>query len=351
MQTPRERILTALSHRQPEQIPFSWGFSSTGEMGAVLQQHYAKRDIHWPTLRAETDDIRRLSPKPCEPPTHNIWGIQTQRTDYGTGSYNEFCDFPLAGVTDAAQLDAYPWPDPAIYDDAGYPELVGKANPEHKRAVMLAGGNPFEIYCWLTGLEEAMMNLVLAPTAVHRALDHITTFFEERLNRALPAAASLVDLVFLADDLGSQTGLLMSREMYRAFLQPHHRRLAEAIHRLAPHVKTVFHSDGAVFDAIPDLIEAGVDVLEAVQTDAAGMDPARLKREFGQDLCFHGGISVQQLLPRADPATVEHECRRLAEILGNNGGYIPAPSHAIQIGTPPENVDAMLRALGRAEGK
>jgi uroporphyrinogen decarboxylase len=347
MQSRRERVLTALNHREPERIPFSWGFGSTGEMGAVLQQHYAKRGIDWATMRRETDDIVRLAPKPYEPPTGNIWGIQTQRSDYENGSYNEFCNFPLAGMTDAAQLDAYPWPDAAIYDDTGFSDLVSKANPEHGRAVMTPGGNPFEIYCWLTGLEEAMMNLVLAPAVVRRALDHITSFFEERLTRALPAAASLIDLVFLADDLGSQTGLLMSREMYRDFLQPYHRRLAEAVHRLAPHVKTVFHSDGAVFDAIPDLIEAGVDVLEAVQTDAVGMDPARLKREYGRDLCFHGGISVQQLLPHADATTVQDECRRLVDTLGQDGGYIAAPSHAIQIGTPPENVDAMLRALGR----
>ena len=212
---------------------------------------------------------------------------------------------------------------------------------------MVPGGNPFEIYCWLAGLEEAMVNLALAPEAVERALDHITSFFEERLRRVLSVAGDAVDLVFLADDLGSQNGLLLSNAMYRAVLQPCHRRLTEAIHCLAPHVKAVFHSDGAVSDVIPDLIEAGIDVLEAVQVDATGMDPVRLKREFGRDLCFHGGISVQQLLPRADATTVARECRRLVEIFGADGGYIAAPTHAVQMGTPPENVDAMLRALCR----
>jgi uroporphyrinogen decarboxylase len=347
MQTPRERVLTTLAHRSPEQAAFSWGFGPTGEMTAVLREHFAKRGIDWTILRRETDDIVRLSPKATAPVEGNIWGIRKQRVDYGTGSYNEFCDFPLAGLTDPAQLDAYPWPDPAIYDDAGFADLVAAANPDRARAVMLPGGNPFEIYCWLTGLEEAMMNLVLAPAAVERALDHITGYFEDRLSRVLSASGQMVDLVFLADDLGSQTGLLLSREMYRSFLQPFHRRLTEAVHRHAPHAKAAFHSDGAVFDVIPDLIEAGIDVLEAVQTDAAGMDPVALKREFGRDLCFHGGISVQQLLPRCDATTVERECRRLVDVLGEDGGYIAAPAHAIQVGTPPENVDAMLRAMGR----
>jgi uroporphyrinogen decarboxylase len=181
---------------------------------------------------------------------------------------------------------------------------------------------------------------------VSRALDHITDYFAERLVRMLDAAGDRIDLVFLADDLGSQTGLLFSRQMYREILQPYHRRLTQIVHR-TPGVKAVFHSDGAVFEVIPDLLDAGIDVLEAVQTDAAGMEPERLKHEFGRDLCFHGGISVQHLLPHADADTVARECRRLVEILGEDGGYIAAPAHAIQVGTPPENVDAMLRALGR----
>lgn len=346
-QTPHERVLAGLAHQATAQIPFSWGFGPTGEMAAVLQQYYAGQGLEWGTLRRETDDLVRPSPKPLVAPTGNIWGIRTKRTDYGTGSYNEFCDFPLAGVTEPAALDAYPWPDPANYDDAGFPELLAAVNPGHYRAVMVPGGNPFEIYCWLAGLEEAMVNLALAPEAVERALDHITSFFEERLRRVLTAAGDSIDLVFLADDLGSQSGLLLSNDMYRAILQPCHRRLTETIHRTAPHVKAAFHSDGAVFDVIPHLIDAGIDVLEAVQVDAAGMDPARLKREFGRDLCFHGGISVQQLLPHSDPATVERECQRLVGIFGEDGGYIAAPTHAVQVGTPPENVDAMLRALGR----
>jgi uroporphyrinogen decarboxylase len=131
-------------------------------------------------------------------------------------------------------------------------------------------------------------------------------------------------------------------------LQPYHRRLAGVVHELAPEARVMFHSDGAVFDVLPDLIDAGIDVLEAVQTDAAGMDPHRLKQTFGSRIGFHGGISVQALLPRADAETVEAECRRLVDVFGRGGGYVAAPSHAIQVGTPPENVLAMLRGvLGR----
>jgi len=92
-------------------------------------------------------------------------------------------------------------------------------------------------------------------------------------------------------------------------------------------------------------MDAGIDVLEAVQTDTAGMIPQRLKTAFGDTLCFHGGISVQNLLPYADPLTIQQECRKLVDVFGKGGGYIAAPSHAIQVGTPPENVLAMLQAV------
>jgi len=112
----------------------------------------------------------------------------------------------------------------------------------------------------------------------------------------------------------------------------------------------MMHSDGAVFDILPDVMDAGVEVLEAVQVDAAGMEPERLKAAYGGRLSFHGAVSVQQLLPHSDAAGVMRECRRLVAVLGAEGGYIAAPSHAIQVGTPPENVLAMLRTvLGEAD--
>jgi uroporphyrinogen decarboxylase len=168
---------------------------------------------------------------------------------------------------------------------------------------------------------------------------------ETRLRNVLESAGDMVDIVFFADDLGSQTGLLMSIETYENLLKPFHMRLTETVRAYAPQARTMLHSDGAVFDILPSLIDAGFDVLEAVQTDATGMDPGRLKETYGSRLSFHGAISVQQLLPNADVGTVKNECRRLVDILGAGGGYIAAPSHAIQTGTPPENVMAMLEAV------
>lgn len=349
--TPRERVRAALAHQSPDRVPFSWGFGPTGEMAAVLTTYLAAQGRDWARLRQATDDKRHLVPTWTGPipPSGNTWlgifGIQTKTQRYGHGAYDEFCGFPLAGVTDTAVLDRYPWPDARHYDYASLRATLLRDDPERHYAAHFTAGNPFEIYCWLTGLEEALCNVLAEPDLVRCALDHIVTFFEARLQRVLAAVGDQLDLIFLADDLGGQTGLLLSREAYRAVIQPAHRRLIACVRAHAPHARVFFHSDGAVFDILPDLLDAGIDMLEAVQTDAHGMEPERLKAAYGDRLAFHGGISVQQLLPHADAATVATECQRLVRVLGARGGYIAAPTHAIQIGTPPANVLAMLRAV------
>jgi uroporphyrinogen decarboxylase len=299
--------------------------------------------VDWARLRKETDDIMHLVPNytgPELPENTDIWGIRRKSVAYGDGSYDEIEHYPLAGITNIEQIDGYSWPHPDWYDYASSAHKLESAGKF--RAVKLTGGNPFEIYCWMTGLEEAMVNLILSPKLVRCALGHITGFFEARLHRTLKDFGGLVDIVFFADDLGSQQGLLLSRECYRKVIQPFHRRLTATVKELAPHAKCMMHSDGAVFDILPDLIDAGVEILEAVQVDAKGMIPERLKSAFGNKLSFHGGISVQELLPHGNTGEVRKECLRLINVFGEGGGYIAAPTHAVQAGTPPENVMAML---------
>jgi uroporphyrinogen decarboxylase len=134
----------------------------------------------------------------------------------------------------------------------------------------------------------------------------------------------------------------MSLPMWRQHLQPYHARLNRVIHELGAQV--IYHSDGSVMAAVPGLIEIGIDVLQALQFDAAGMDPVALKRLYGDRLCFQGGISVQRTLPFGTPEAVRREVEARIDVLGRGGGYILGPSHAIQAGTPPENIVALFDA-------
>jgi len=323
----------------------------TQEMWMALEEYLAKRELSWRKLRSITEDVRTVRPMyigPELPPRIDIWGIERKRQSYGQGDYHEIATYPLAGVMTPAELESYPWPDPGVYDYDNLREQLISADPEGFKARRLfidTCGNLFEIYCWMTGLQNAMVNVLLKPDLVHVALEKITGFFEEKLRRTLACCADLIDICYFADDLGTQRNLLISRKTYREILQPYHRRLFSLVKQLAPHASVMLHSDGAVFDILPDLIDAGLDILEAVQVDADGMDPQRLKDSYGGCLCFHGGISVQSLLPGADEETVFAECQKLVEVFGKGGGYIAAPTHAIQVGTPPENVLAMLKAV------
>jgi uroporphyrinogen decarboxylase len=314
-------------------------------MQVTLRDELARLGLDWDRLCQAADDKVGVGPAFTGKPGTNGWGIKTKTANYGGGSYEEFTDFPLGNITEVSQLRDYPWPSADPFDYAGLPAAIEKANPGRRRAMQSGGGNPFEIYCWLTGLEQSLTNMVVQPDIVVAALDHITSHMEAVLERSFKVIGPMVDLVFFADDLGTQNGLMISRQMYRDIIQPFHRRLATTAKKYAPRATRMFHSDGAVFDVLPDLLDAGVDMLEAVQTDAAGMDPRRLKDAFGDRLGFHGAISVQHLLPHTDEQTVDRECRRMVEILGKNGGYIAAPAHAIQVGTPVRNVPAMLRAV------
>jgi uroporphyrinogen decarboxylase len=191
------------------------------------------------------------------------------------------------------------------------------------------------------------MDMVDQPELYHAIMTRVTDFYLEQARRTLQAAGQTVELAFTGDDIAWQQGLMLSVGMVEQFIVPHHARLNYALHEFG--TKAMFHSDGAVMEAIPALLRAGIDVLQALQFDASGMDPALMKERFGDQLCFEGGVSVQHTLPFGTVADVRDEVRHLISTLGRNGGYLLGPSHAIQAGTPPENVVAMFETAVETE--
>lgn len=342
--TPRERILETLSHREPDRVPFSWGFGPQPAIRAELDAYLLeKHGVDFDSLRQKSDDIRRIEPEYAGPPIElrgSIWGYTYKKISFGSGDYDEFDYAPLADAASVDDIQNHEWPDPRAYNYAAYPEKLDRADPEGIYALELGGGNIFEQFTWLAGLENTLILMLTQPEIVHAGFRKITDFFVERARRALDAADGRVHTFFGADDLGSQNGLLFSREMYRDMLMPYHKELYSAVHEYG--VKVCHHSDGSCFDVLEDLVEAGVDCLEAVQVECAKMDPSSLKENFKDRLAFRGAVSVQQVLPHAEPETVRTEVRKLKKVLGSGGGYICQPSHAVQAGTPVRNVIAMV---------
>lgn len=345
----RKRYLAALEHRQPYRPAFSWGFGPQPPVRASLNTYLEQWNLDFEELFLRTSDERYVELPYIGPELHSnqtIWGYTTKAVSYGTGHYDEVDYYPLAEAESVDDIECHSWPDPKIYNFESILGRIKTIDPNREYATVLGGGNPFEILTWMAGMEKTMIDMLIAPDMIHAAMRRITDFFIARTRSALEAANGEIDIVFCADDLGTQKGLIMSPATYREMIKPYQKEFFAMIHQYG--AKVMYHSDGSVFDLLNDLIEVGVDCLEAVQVECADMQPEKLKQHVGDRLAFRGAVSVQKVLPCCTPEQVRHEVKHLKNVLGKDGGYICAPSHALQAGTPPENVIAMVEeAVGK----
>ncbi len=341
----RERIHLALDHVETDRIPVAMVCSAINEPAAGDFNAYLMRErgIDLKRYLDAIIDIREVAPRyigPAHAPGVNIWGVRRKPVAFGLGAYDEIDHYPLAGAETMDDVVRHSWPSPDWFDYAGLRESIAAAQKGGPYCLMVHNGNIFETSWYMRGFERMFEDLALNPDLAHGIMRRVTDFYIEFFRRILSAVPSEIDLVFTADDIGGQTGLLLSLDMWERFIKPYHVELNRAIHEFG--VRVIYHSDGAVMEAVPGLIDMGIDVLQALQFDASGMDPLALKTRHGKRLCFEGGASVQKTLPFGSVEQVREEVRNLISVLGRNGGYIFGPSHAIQAGTPPENIYAMF---------
>ena len=343
--TGRSRVLAALSHRHTDRIPIAMVCSGINEpLRTDLDQLLRRsRGVTLSEYLAPLVDIVGIGPRYAGPPLADgtdIWGVKRAPVSHGSGAYDEIAYHPLGRIESAADLSSYPWPDPGLFDYSDIREKIDAERGGADRCLMAANGNLFESSWYMRGFERMFLDMTDDPPLVEGIMDRVLEFYLGYFERILHEARGGVDLVFTADDLGGQQGLLMSREMWERFIRPRHAELNSLIHGCG--AKVIYHSDGAIMDVVDGLIETGIDVLQALQFSAAGMDPVRLEERFGGGLCFEGGVCVQKTLPFGSEDDVREEVRNLIRVLGRDGGYILGPSHAVQAGTPPENVLAMF---------
>jgi uroporphyrinogen decarboxylase len=237
-----------------------------------------------------------------------------------------------------AEIEAFDWPDPTapglIADDA---RTKAKAIYEAQRYMTALEVSPlFHQYHYLRGFEQWMIDIKLNRD-VHQAIaDHIHDVNTTLLMRLLEAVGPYTDLVITYDDFGTSTASYMSPQDFRTLIKPYYRDLIRRIKGQFPHLKFYLHSHGQIMALVPDLIECGVDVLNPI-LPLDNMDPMQLKHEFGDDLCFHGGIDVEHVLPFGSLAEVRDHVRRVIDILAPGGGFW-FKAQAISPVIPPENV-------------
>jgi len=351
--TPRERVLLALDHRETDRVPVD--FMATAEARANLSGWLGIPDGE-ELLCALGVDVRHPRQPYIGPPLEraadgswtDAWGVRRRPVAYRSGSYDEICLHPLAGLRDASELGAYPWPRPEWWDAAGLQREIDQLDSQGSYAIALEEfGDPggiFEIAWYLRGMEQFLIDLATGPDIAFEIMRRVADFYLGMLERVMHAAGSRIELIWTSDDIAHQHGRLISLRTWTELVAPHHARLNRRIHELGARV--MYHSCGAVRPFIPGLVEIGVDVLDVLQFSAAGMDPAEIKAAFGERLAFHGGMDVQSTLPFGTAEEVARVTRERIRVLGAGGGYILAPTHNIQADTPPENVVAMYAAAG-----
>ena len=341
----RERVRLALAHQETDRIPIAMVCSGINEPAAAEFDGLLQR-TRGTSIGAFLDDVLDVVPVfpsyigPALPPATDVWGVQREPVSYGLGSYDEIAFSPLAQAATAGDIERHPWPDPGHFDYDLFGRRVAAMQGESERCLMISNGNIFETSWYMRGFEQIFLDMATEPELVHAILGRVAQYYVEHFRRLLEAARGTVDLAFTADDIAGQNGLLMSLPMWEEFIKPYHVRLNRTIHDFG--VKVIYHTDGAVMDAVEGLVDMGIDVLQALQFDASGMDAEKLKDRFGGRLCFEGGLSVQRTLPFGTPDDVRAEAAHLIRTLGQNGGYLFGPSHYIQAGTPAGNILAMF---------
>jgi uroporphyrinogen decarboxylase len=405
--TPRQRVLAAINHKEPDRVPIDHGsMRSTGIMAIAYNrlktylgvsegptfvydmiQQLAQPD-QWYLDRFHVDaiDLGRAftSPERWQPWTlpdgsaavAPAWfrferqdGDLIVRDPSGiiigrmpkSALYIDQCYWPLSGpdgldnyeplpekmsqVTWAA-IPTAPFDEPLT--DARLEEIGRMARHLYETtdyAISLqVGCNLFEWSQFLFGMENLYLFLGAEKRKLAYFLDRLTELHLEQLSRLLPALRGYVQILVVGDDLGMQSGPQISRAMYREFFLPRHKRIYSfAKQHSGAHI--FLHSCGGLYQLIPDLIEAGVEILNPVQTSARNMSPERLKREFGRDLTFWGGgCDTQRVLPRGTPEEVREDVRRRLEVFMPGGGYVWSQVHNVMADVPPENIVAMLEA-------
>jgi uroporphyrinogen decarboxylase len=338
----RERMLAAINRLPIDRIPTDiW---ATPEVWEKLCSRFGDEattmaELHIDGMGSVSAEYSGPAlPKVPEDETINYWGMRTKQMAHEGGFYDEQFFYPLADAKTIDDLAAYPWPQAEWFS---YSLMKARAKMLRETQVVLCGYMaPFFFHNLLRGLEQSLIDPLEDPEFTHALLRRISDFFYEYHRRMFDACDGLVDVAQVTDDLGTQKGPMISLDLYKEFYAPHHKRFIDLCHEFG--IKVLHHDDGSNRIFLPTLVEIGIDILNPVQWTCPGMDMANLKRDFGQQICFHGAVENQRILPFGTIEEVRAEVRHCIDELASDGtGYILAPCHNLQVNTPVENIIAM----------
>jgi uroporphyrinogen decarboxylase len=339
--TPRERVLAAIEHKPADRTPADYGAHTEVTERLIDKLGVADQEE---LLQALHVDMRRIrlnhNQDPGEPDAdgyvRDMWGARTRQHHPPDGRPELIS--PFDEETTVEDVLAHPWPDPAALD---YSHV---RNECRKYAGTYATyGTPwcpfFHEVGWLIGQENLFVWMTTKPAVLHAIIRHIVDYEVEVTRRFLEAADGGIDVAYFGNDFGTQRGLLVSPRMWNEFIRGPQKRLFDVSRQYG--CRVMLHSCGSVREIIPLLIADGVDILDPVQLTAAGMRFDNLLADFGRQLCFHGGVDTQRVLPFGSTDAVRAEVRSFIESTREGGGYILAGSQQFIRDIPLENILAM----------
>lgn len=297
------------------------------------------------------EEFRRIGPRYVGPAPKihedgswdGMWGERWKLVSFESGSYAETCYLPFAQIEDAGDLENVSFPSADWFD---YSDIKNQCR-KHEGYVLLTessgSGDFINGIAFLRGVEQVLVDIALEDPVYLSIAEKRFRFFYEKIKRTLEAAEGKIDVVRFGEDLGTQLGPIISLEKFTRLFAPKYKKLFDLVHSYG--AKTMLHSCGSVRQFIPSLIDIGLDILDVVHVDAAGMNIVDLHRDFYKKIVFCGSISVQTLLPNGTPGEIRKEVA-LRKDLFSEGGIIIGPTNILQVDMPVENYIAMCEAIG-----
>ena len=348
--TSKERVLRAVVREPQDRTPVD--FAATDDTIRLLEGHFGVTGYD-AVLTSLGIDLRTVKPPYVGPRRaeradgsfQDVFGAWRRRVPAGGASYDEVVESPLAGVTSVSEIRAFPMPRVEWFDFTDIPRQCER----YTDYAVLSGGtrndldirgySTFQMPTYLRPMEQLFRDLYLAPDLAHALFQRFADFSLAFYERLFQAARGGIDIFVVLDDYGGQHGPLIRREAWRDFVRPY---LAPGIALAKSHgLAVMLHSCGSVRALIAEFLELGVDILDPIQVQAAGMEPKALAEEFGDRLTFHGSIDIQRTLPFGTPADVRAEVAQRKATLGRRHGLILGPCHNIQPDTPLANILAL----------
>ncbi|MCK5878382.1 MAG: methyltransferase [Holophagae bacterium] len=345
--TSKERIRAVVEHSQPEGIPTD--MQCVGVVWEKLMKHYGLGSVK--AVQDHFDiDIRIVQPSYTGPELKSVvnergetesstfFGFRSVDVWNGVEYTSNVVFHPLEEMETPEEVENYNWPVAEWFD---YEEVKRQCAEHEGRAIRIGGIGAHQLATLMRGPEKVYLDMAANPDFAQTMFDKCLEFQLEYYDRMFKAADGQIDILCINDDFGTQISMLFSLEMWHSFFAENTRRLTDLAHKHGAFFMQ--HSCGAVRPIIPEMIQCGVDVLDPIQK-VVGMEPEGLKKDFGDQIAFHGGIDTQHLLPNGTPEQVRAEAVHFINVLNRNGGYILSPSQDFEGDVPIENIEALYSA-------